>query len=124
MKNNQVKIYAEALAGAVLAKKADEKKIAKNFMLLIIKSGLFSKAREIVVLAEEIMLKKNGNKKITLEIARKLTAENKALLKKFVKDGDIVKEKVNTDLIAGIKVVINNEKQFDNSLKNKLSEIF
>jgi F0F1-type ATP synthase delta subunit len=124
MKNNQIKIYAEALAGALLDKKNDEKKVAKNFLLLLIKLGYQSKARKIVELAEEIILKKKGNKKITLESARKLTAENRALLKKFVKDGDIVKEKVNPDLIAGIKVVINNEKQFDNSLKSKLQNIF
>lgn len=124
MKNNQIKIYAEALAEAILDKKADQKKVARNFLLLLIKSGNQSKARKIVDLAEEIILKKKGNKKVTLETARKLTAENKALLKKVIKDGDIVKEKINPDLIAGVKVIINNEKQFDNSLKNKLQNIF
>jgi len=113
-----------ALAQAILDKKADEKKIAKNFMLLLIKSGYLGKAKSIVDLAEEIILKNKGNKKITIETARKLTAENRTLLKKFIKDEDMVKEKINSDLIAGVKIVVNNEKQFDNSMQKKLREIF
>lgn len=129
MKNN-IKNYAEALAeilsGPAFAKASagEEKKIIDNFVKLLVKAGLEKKSKEILSLAEEIILKKKGNKKITLETARKLTVENRALLKKFIKDGDMVKEKINSDLIAGVKVVINNEKQFDNSLKNKLQNIF
>ena len=36
----------------------------------------------------------------------------------------MVKEKINPELIAGIKVMINNNKQLDFSLKNKLDNIF
>jgi len=124
MNKSKEKLYAMALAQAILDKKADEKKIAKNFMLLLIKSGYLGKAKSIVDLAEEIILKNKGNKKITIETARKLTAENRTLLKKFIKDEDMVKEKINSDLIAGVKIVVNNEKQFDNSMQKKLREIF
>jgi F0F1-type ATP synthase delta subunit len=124
MQKNNIKNYAEALASALLDKKNDEKKIAKNFLMLLIKLGYQSRARKIVDLAEEIILKRQGNKKIILESARALTGKNKDLLDQFVKKGDIVKEKVNSDLIAGVKVIINNEKQFDNSLKSKLQNIF
>jgi len=133
MKNKQIKNYAEALAeialkaeksGSPSSAKPSSAKITERFLMLLIKLGYQSKARKIVELAEEIILKKKGNKKITLETARRLTAGNRVLLKQFVKEGDVVKEKVNSDLIAGVKVIINNEKQFDNSLKSKLQNIF
>ena len=39
----------------------------------------------ILDLAEDFLLAKQGKNKITFEIARRITAESRALLKKFVK---------------------------------------
>lgn len=127
MKNNKVKIYAKALADIASPKPKGEggsglsdEQVAKRFLALLVKNGLEKKAKEILSLAEDMILRKQGKNKITFEIARRVTAENRALLKEFVKEGDVVKEKINHELIAGVKIIINNEKQFDNSLKNKL----
>ena len=38
--------------------------------------------------------------------------------------GVVVKEKINPELIAGVKIIINNSKQFDASMKSKLQKIF
>ena len=124
MKINKVKLYAKALAEVLSKKEVDEKKVVDNFVKLLVKNGQEKKAKEILNLAEGFLLVKQGKRKITFETARRLTAENKASLKKFVKDGDIVKEKVNHELIAGVKIIINNSKQFDNSMKSKLQNIF
>jgi F0F1-type ATP synthase delta subunit len=91
---------------------------------VLVKAGLEKKSKQILDLAEDLLLRKQGKNKITFEIARRITAENRALLKQFVKEGDVVKEKINHELIAGVKVIINNERQFDNSLKSKLQNIF
>jgi len=53
-----------------------------------------------------------------------LTRDNKALLKQFVKEGDIVKEKINRELIAGVKVIVDGERQLDYSMQDKLQSIF
>ena len=65
-------------------------------------------------------LVKSGNKKIVLEMAR----QNKVILKSVIKKNDVVEEKINPELIAGIKIIIDNERQLDFSLKNKLDKIF
>ncbi len=114
------KIYAEALVNSFFGK-ADDKKIVNNFLKLLEKNQDLKKAREIIALAESLFLKKLGNKKIILETARKVDAKN--LIKSFVKKGDIVEEKINSKLIAGIKIIVNNNKQLDFSLASKLNKI-
>jgi len=123
MKINKVKLYAKALAGVLFEKTADEKKIIDNFVKLLVGSGYRSKAKEILDLAEDFLLSKQGKKKITFETARRLTADNRSKLKEFVEEGDVIKEKINHELIAGVKITINNEKQFDNSMLNKINNL-
>lgn len=112
--------YAKALADVMIDKKstADSKKISVNFLRLLEKNGDLKRAKEIILLAESIYFKKTGYKKITLETARNVQKED--LLKSFVKKGDVVEEKVRPELIAGIKIIVNGEKQLDNSLLAKL----
>ena len=115
------KQYAEALVDLLLSKKADEKKISDNFLKLLKKNGDMKKAGEIMALAENLLLKKTGNKKVILETARK--TDTKDFISKFTKKGDIVKEKIKPELIAGLKITTDN-KQLDFSLKNKLNKMF
>ena len=121
IKTNKTKLYAKALAEILVKKEIDETKITDNFVKLLIKEGLEKKSKEILNLAEDFLLQKQGRRKITFETARKMTASQKKTLDSFVKDGDIVKEKINPELIAGVKIIINNSKQFDGSMKSKLS---
>ena len=129
MKQNKIKLYAKALS-EVLSKPAyakasvGEEKIINNFVKLLVSAGYEKKSKEILDLAEDFLLAKQGKSKITFETARRLTAENRATLKKFVGEGDVVKEKINHELIAGVKIIINNSKQFDASMKSKLQNIF
>jgi F0F1-type ATP synthase delta subunit len=116
------KTYAQALVSAILEKRVEEKKIAYNFLVLLQKNQDMKKANEILVLAEKILLQKTGNKKITFQTARKL--QSKDAVKLFVKKGDMIQEKINSELIAGIKIIVNDETQLDFSLKNKLEKIF
>lgn len=130
MKANKVKIYARALAEierqqpASAKASARQEKLVENFLKLLEKEGLKKKAKEIVALAEDIILQKQGKRKIIFETARKITAGQKKMLHEVAKEGDIIKEKINPDLIAGVKIIINESKQFDGSLQKKLQEIF
>jgi len=121
--NNKIKVYATALAETILAKKVDEKKIIDNFVSILVKTGQENKAKEILGLAENILLKKQGNKRVVFEVARRLSFENRDLLKQFVKQGDVVQEKINYELIAGVKVVVDGKKQLDNSMINKINNL-
>jgi len=107
----KAKDYAKAL---VDIKKFD----AKHFLRILQKNGDTKKLKEIVLLTEKLLLEKSGNKKVIIEMARK------AAVKLSLKKGDVVEEKINPDLIAGVKIIIDGEKQLDFSLKNKLEKIF
>jgi len=124
MKTNKIKLYAKALSDVIAKRKVDEKKIIKNFIKFLISSGYTKKTNQILDLAEEMLLKKQGKRKIIFETARSLTPKTRAFLEEFVKEGDVVKEKINQDLVAGIKITVNNEKQFDNSILNKINNIY
>lgn len=123
MKNNKTKLYAKALAEIIFAGKVDEKKITNNFIKLLISSGYENKSKEILDLAEDFFLQKHGKRKITFETARKITPNQQKLIDSIVKKGDVVKEKINPELIAGIKIIINESKQFDASMQSKLQKI-
>lgn len=118
----KVKIYAKALVALLSAKSVDEKEIITNFLKLLEKDRALKKAREIITLAETLFLQKHGNKKIIVETARKVDV--KELLHHFVKKGDIVEERLRPELIAGIKIIVNGEKQIDNSLLRKLDTLY
>lgn len=118
------KMYATALVQMISGRRdgAQVKKDITGFLDFLAKNGDMKKAREIIGLAEDIFYKKTDKRKIILEIARKI--EKKNLLKDFFQPGDMVQEKINPELVAGIKVMIKNDKQLDFSLKNKLDNIF
>jgi len=118
------KIYAQALAEVILGKDADEKKILENFLKFLQKNGDMGKANQIVSLAKKIFIKKTGRRQLTIESARRIKAKQKELVDSILQKGDVVEEKINKDLLAGIKIIINGEKQFDGSMRKKLNNLF
>ena len=100
--------------------KISQKELISRFLKLLEKNGDFKKAKEIISLAESLYLKKLKRRKIILETARKI----KNLKESFTENGDVVEEKINTDLVAGLKITINGERQLDFSLSKKLNDIF
>ncbi len=122
MKNNTAS-YARALAQILSKNEFDEKKIVKNFVKLLVSVGYENKAEEILALTEDLLLQKQGKNKITFETARTVTPSQKKIMESIVKKGDIVSEKINPELIAGIKIIINGSMQFDASMQSKLQHI-
>jgi F0F1-type ATP synthase delta subunit len=108
----------------ILSKKGiDEKKVVNNFVKLLVGQGYEKKAGEILNLAEDMLLAKQGKKRITFETARKTTAGQKKILEGITETGDIINEKIKPELIAGVKIIINDSKQFDASMQSKLQKI-
>jgi F0F1-type ATP synthase delta subunit len=114
--------YAKTLVEIMIDGK-DNAKMVAGFLEFVKKNRDEKKLREILKLAEKLYFKKTGNKKIVLETARAQNFKNSDLLENLVKKGDIVEEKINKDLIAGVKIVVNEEKQLDFSLFKKLQEL-
>ena len=125
-KQNKTKLYAKALAEILYKKElstVEGKKIVNNFVKLLISAGFEGKSKEILELAETMVLAQQGKRKITFETAREISDTQKKLLENLVNKGDIVKKVINPELIAGIKIIINDSQQFDSSMQSKLSKI-
>ena len=116
------KQYAETLVEIMINGK-DNKKLISGFLEFVKKNRYEKKLKEILKLAEILYFKKTGHKKVVLETARLQNFKNSELVNNIVKKGDLVVEKINKELIAGIKIVVNNERQLDFSMLRKLQEI-
>ncbi|OGY99107.1 MAG: hypothetical protein A2945_05310 [Candidatus Liptonbacteria bacterium RIFCSPLOWO2_01_FULL_52_25] len=119
-------IYAKALAGAITdpnAKAGEE--IMKNFMAIVLKNGDGAHLKKIVAETARLVHRKSGVRDVTLESARSLHADQKKeIWNHFAGPNDAVEAKTNPELIAGVRVTVNDELQFDGSLRTKLDTLF
>ncbi len=118
-------IYAKALAEVLAdAKPAHEAQIAKNFLALVRRNGDEMHLRKILEEAARMARGKGGVRKVTLETARQLGQPQREILKSFLKPSDVIEERIDSELVAGVRVIVDDEKQFDGSLKGKLDRLF
>lgn len=116
-------IYAKAFSGIILKPPVRGGDLTKNFIALVKKNNDQHLLKKIYKQAEKIVREKSGKKKIILETARNIKNSNR-IIKKIAKKGDIVEEKNNPNLLAGIKIIVNDEIQFDGSMQNKINSLF
>lgn len=101
----------------------NQKILVKNFLAVIDKHQIRNKLPEIVAEAEKIITQRNGGRMITLEVARNTDALVKMFKKMHrAKDTFTVVEK--PELIAGARLIIDNEFLLDCSLKHRLSYLW
>jgi len=117
-------IYAKALAEAITAPGAGGDVIAKNFQALLLRNGDEAHARKIVEEAARFVRGKHGIRKVTIESARELGAAQRKIVAALTKPGDVIESRIDPELVAGIRLIVNDELQFDGSLKGKLDKIF
>jgi F0F1-type ATP synthase delta subunit len=115
------KIYARALVSALDEAQdlTQKEKIIKNFLSLVQKNKDVRQLKKIIDFASKILYKKEGCKRIVLETAR---AQNnlRSLFQKFFDEKDVIEEKINPKILAGIRIVIDDEKELDFSFKKRL----
>jgi len=120
----KVKDYATALAEILSENKFSDKKISQGLIKLLERQNDLKKSKEIIDLAEFLLAKKNNKKSITFETARELSASQRKILLKSTEKGDIITEKINPELIAGVKIIVDDEKQLDQTLLKKINKLF
>jgi F0F1-type ATP synthase delta subunit len=117
--------YARALASAVTeAGLADQKKIVQNFSDLLRRNGDEAAGGKIVEEAARIVRTKEGLREVVFESARPLTPSQRGSLRGLVKSGDMTLERVNPELVAGVRISVDGEREFDGSLRGKLNKLF
>lgn len=122
--NYSAKLYAKAFTETLLEKDkilVDQK--IKNFLELIKKNRDQRKLKEIIRLADKFINQRTGRRKLLIESARPLSPENEKIVNTIAKPSDSLEKKVNPDIIAGLKITINDELLLDGSFSKKLTKI-
>jgi len=123
--NYNPKIYAMAFCEAIASAKGagDDGRCTKNLLALVKANRDQKKLKDIFLAVEKIISQKMGYRKITIESARQLSSANEKIIKAVIKQTDRVENKIDSNLIAGVKININDELQFDGSFATKIKNI-
>lgn len=115
--------YAQALSQVMIrARKGN--RIAENFFAMLKKNGDERHLAKILKETERLMHRHDGTHQVTIESARVLSQSQKKGMKSWTGAGDHAVEKINPALIAGVRIIVDDERQFDGSLKGKLDKMF
>jgi F0F1-type ATP synthase delta subunit len=116
-------IYAKAFSAIATKSSVKDNILLRNFLALIKKNNDQHLLKKICARVEKLIREKTGRRKIVIEIARPVKNLDDATGKITRKD-DLVEEKINPDLIAGIRIVVDDERQFDGSMAAKIKRLF
>jgi F0F1-type ATP synthase delta subunit len=87
-------------------------------------NGDFKKAEEIVIGIEKTFLAREGRNKISITSALPLSSEIIENIRKKFNKNDVIETKIDPEILAGIKIMINGNKIIDASLRKKLNILF
>ncbi|MDP2741283.1 MAG: F0F1 ATP synthase subunit delta [bacterium] len=123
--NYTPKIYAFAFCEATNNAKnnADIDRCIKNLLLLIKANRDQKKIKNILFDVEKLITQKMGGRLLSIESARELSPANEKMIKSLIKPTDIVEKRINSQLIAGVKININDELLLDGSFSTKIKNI-
>lgn len=120
--------YSKALAAAASEPKANAATIEKNFLALVRRNGDEGRLKKILDESGRLMRSRAGvnapGRDVLIESARPLGKSQEALIKNLLKSGDVVRRRTDPGLVAGVKITVNDEMQFDGTLAAKLDSLF
>ena len=106
----------------ITGKHVDE--LVKNLAKLIEKNGDAAHAAKILAATEKLLRPVTGAKSIMFITARPQAHPLKKAFRALLHAHDVVREVTDSSLIGGVKIVVNEEEQFDGSLKRKIDKLF
>ncbi len=117
--------YARALAEVIAASSPrEEAAIRKNFQALLYKNNDETRGGKILEAAGRVLRARQGGREVVFESARKLSAPHRNELEKFLRPDDQAVLRVNPSLVAGVRITVDGEYEFDGSLRGKMDRIF
>jgi F0F1-type ATP synthase delta subunit len=115
-----IRQYAAAFLAAYQDKsEIEQKKILRNFLSILRKNKDWVKLGQILHEVEKLYYRKTGLKKVEIETAsfmETLRQDIKNILGKNI----FIKEKVNPEVLAGVKILINDEILIDATAQSQL----
>ena len=117
--------YAEALFDATDGKsEAEQKKIVKRFVELLVRHRTIGKAHAISVAYEKLTLQKRGMRSVRIETAHSASEKLKQEIRTVLGKNIHIEEAVNPHLLGGIKMLVDDEILIDASVKRQIDRMF
>ncbi len=117
--------YAISLSEALNKKSESERKnILKNFVVFLHKNKQLSRLPYIIKELERQHFKKLGVRQVVVESASEISQATRKEIKEIMGDKIFISEKVVPDILAGIRMIIDDETFIDGSARGQLEKLF
>lgn len=117
--------YAKAFLAAIANKAPEEQQSAiRRFLAAVKKFGDAGNLNKILAALELAITKERGGREVVMESAREVLPQLRKELEAKFKPEDLIRERTNPTLIAGIRILIDGEWMVDVSLKRRLEKLF
>ena len=115
--------YAKAFRRALQEGAVEEEELIRNLSRVIQRRGHAAHAKRIVERVSVEVVHHHGGRWIVTETARPLTDAQREKTQAVFSKKDYMEECVRPELTAGIRIVVDGEREFDGSLKRKLDKL-
>lgn len=117
--------YAKAFTAALSDEKApSESTLAKNLASLLKRTRDIQFRDKIMQALEEAIVRAQGGRYVVVETSIPLSPHQAKQIRAKFTSKDLIKDSINPDLIAGMRIIINREVELDWSMKSKLHKLF
>ncbi len=116
--------YARALSESIQSNTENTDIIVKRFVTLVQKNNDTRKLPAIVSLSEKLLNRMNGKKHYTISSARPLSDTHKAKILDSLGNPEVHSWHIDPELVAGIKVAVDDYYELDMSFSRKLKKLF
>lgn len=117
--------YAAAFVAAWNdATPTEREEMDKRFIETLRRNNDFLRAEKILEAVERCAVCERGGNMVLIEFARPQEASHIKKLSSSFRKTDVIASRINSGLIAGVRVTIDGEQELDNSLERKLRHLF
>ncbi|OGZ43949.1 MAG: hypothetical protein A3J55_00760 [Candidatus Ryanbacteria bacterium RIFCSPHIGHO2_02_FULL_45_17b] len=115
-------LYAEAFRKA-LSEGASEEELVRNLSRAVLRHGQGAQWPRIAMQVSKELVHHRKGTWVTVETARPLTDTQRKKIGEVFSKKDYIEEQIRPDLIAGMRIIVDGEREFDGSLKRKLHNL-
>ncbi|MDP3792368.1 MAG: F0F1 ATP synthase subunit delta [bacterium] len=107
-----------------VARTSSNEKVVEGFVKLLKKTGDIKNAKKILEAVHKKLVNEKGRKWVNIETAREISGAKTMSLKHKFSKKDLVDFKINSELVSGVRITVDGERELNNSLQNKLNKLF
>lgn len=118
-------LYAKSLFEILeMSKPSEHAGVISKFLKIVDKNGDSSRLRTIVASFEKMVIRSGGGKIVELSTAREIDKDLKDQLLKMFDRKDMIRVNIDPKLVAGVRVLLDEEMELDYSLARKFRKLF